>query len=133
MAKTDEDPCKGCPGLCCRYVAVELDEPEDAEDWDEIKWMLHHKNLTVYKDNDGDWLVEFKTDCKNLDENGRCKIYDERPELCREHDPETCVRNGEGEVHVILFKTPEDVDKYLEEQEKKFREARGKKPLNKEE
>ena len=130
MAKADIDLCKGCPGLCCRYVAVELEEPEDAEDWDEIKWMLHHEDLTVYKDNDGDWVVEFTTKCKNLDENNKCNIYDKRPDLCRKHDSESCVRHGDGEVHVILFETPDDVEKHLEKQEKKFREAR-EKSLNK--
>ena len=94
MAKTDSDMCKGCNAQCCRYVAVELDDPDTEEEWDEIKWMLHHENLTVYKDNDGDWLVEFKTDCKNLDEQGNCKGYTTRPNLCREHSVESCVRHG---------------------------------------
>lgn len=114
MAKTDEDPCKGCPGLCCRYVAVELEEPEKEEDWDEMKWILHHENITIYKDNDGDWLVEFETKCKNLGEDNRCMIYDKRPDLCKKHDPESCVRHGDGEVAVILFETPDDIDEYRE-------------------
>ncbi|MBW3004802.1 YkgJ family cysteine cluster protein [Candidatus Woesearchaeota archaeon] len=115
MAKIpDSNPCKGCPALCCKFVAVELDEPESEKDWDEIKWMLCHENITVYKDNDGDWLVEFATNCRMLDEKNHCKIYDKRPKLCREHDPESCVTHGEGDVHIILFEKPEDVDEYRE-------------------
>jgi len=115
MAKVPGDnPCNGCPALCCKFVAVELDEPDCETDWDEIKWMLCHENITVYKDNDGDWLVEFATRCKMLDEKDNCKIYDKRPQLCRDHDPESCVRHGEGDVYEILFEKPEDVDEYRE-------------------
>jgi Fe-S-cluster containining protein len=115
MAKVEDcNPCKGCPALCCKFVAVELEEPEDEEDWDEIKWMLCHENITVYKDNDEDWVAEFETRCKMLDENDHCKIYDKRPQLCRDHDPESCVRHGDGDVYIILFEKPEDVDEYRE-------------------
>ena len=105
--------CDECNAKCCRYVAVEMDEPDCLDDWDQIKWMLMHENIRVYLDNEGDWVAEFITKCKNLDKNNKCKIYDSRPDLCKEHEMESCVMNGEGKVEVLLFESPEDVDNYL--------------------
>jgi len=112
--------CDECDGECCKSIAIEIDEPETKEDWDEIRWFLCHKNVLVYKDNDGDWLVEYLTDCKYLDENNKCKIYEKRPKTCREHDPESCQANGEGEIGNPVFKSVEDLEKYLKEQKKKW-------------
>ncbi len=56
--------CDNCPdSTCCRDVTVEIDEPETLEEWDEIRWMVAHKNVAVYKDNEDDWVVEFNTPC----------------------------------------------------------------------
>ncbi len=105
--------CNECESDCCRYVAVEIDEPETPEDFDEIRWFLAHKDVRVYKDTDGDWLIEFKTPCNMLDENHRCKIYDQRPAICQGHGMDECIHNGEGEVEEILFETVEDVERYM--------------------
>jgi Fe-S-cluster containining protein len=110
--------CSGCKAWCCRAVAVEIDAPTTKEDFDDIKWKVAHKNVIVYKDNDSDWLVEFHADCGHLDENWQCKVYDGRYKMCREHDIESCVVHGEGEIGTVIFTKPEDVDKYLE---KRFR------------
>lgn len=112
--------CEECGGECCRNVSIEIDEPETKEDWDEIRWFLYHENIIVYKDNEKDWLVEFQTKCKNLDENNKCKIYEKRPKTCREHDMETCQVNGEDDVGDPIFRTQEDVEKYLKEQKEKW-------------
>lgn len=105
-------PCKECHSECCKYVTVHLDKPKDKEDWDEMKWLLMHESILVYKDNDGDWQVEFRTKCKNLGSKSGCNIYDKRPEICREHDPKDCDMS-EGEFGEIIFNKPEDVDEYL--------------------
>ncbi|MBW2968848.1 YkgJ family cysteine cluster protein [Candidatus Woesearchaeota archaeon] len=107
--------CEECGAKCCRYIAVEMDEPDCLDDWDKIKWLLMHEGVSVYLDNDGDWIVEVTTKCKNLGDDNKCKIYDTRPDLCRDHDAETCVMNGEGKAEVVIFKSPEEVDKYLKE------------------
>jgi len=92
---------------------VEIDKPETKEEWDEIRWKVSHKNVNVVLDNDDDWCVEFLTDCEHLGEGGQCDIYDRRPQICREHEPETCVINGEGNYYQIILKTIEDVEEYL--------------------
>jgi len=110
--------CEECDGKCCRYIATEIDEPETKEDWDEIKWFLYHENVVVYKDNDKEWIVEFRTRCKNLDENNQCKIYDKRPQKCRDHEAESCEVNGDGKLGDPVFRNIKDVDEYLEKQKK---------------
>jgi len=106
--------CEECNGECCRDVTVELDEPEDMEDWEDIRWMVAHKNVSVYLDNEGDWVIEFRTPCMQLNDDNSCKIYDKRPHMCRQHTEETCVKNGEGEVHELRFDTMEEVEEYIE-------------------
>jgi Fe-S-cluster containining protein len=109
--------CKDCKSDCCKYIAVEIDEPETPEEFDEIRWFVAHENVRVYKDSDEDWLVEFVTPCKMLDEHNNCKIYGKRPKICDEHGMDECVQNGEGDVELILFETVEQVEEYMK---KKF-------------
>ena len=50
--KSDEENmnlCSGC-SLCCEYVSVELDKPTGKGDYDEVVWLLLHKNVWVYID-----------------------------------------------------------------------------------
>ncbi len=108
--------CEECPdSTCCRDVTVEIDEPDSLEDWDEFRWMVAHKNVAVYKDDEDDWVVEFKTPCENLEEDGKCKVYYKRPRTCSKHSPETCVRNGEEDAEEIRFDTMEQVEEYVKE------------------
>jgi len=39
--------CDGCPAECCKYVAIEIDTPEDIDDFEDIKWYVSHKNITT--------------------------------------------------------------------------------------
>jgi Fe-S-cluster containining protein len=105
--------CEECKGACCKDVAIEIDEPEDFDDFEDIKWLIAHENVNVYLDNEHDWLVEFKTRCKFLDEKNRCKIYHNRYKVCGEHDPISCVSNGNGRHHKMIFRNERDVDKYM--------------------
>ena len=48
--------CDKCTGLCCKYFALPIETPEDKEDYDDIRWYLCHKNVTVFVE-DGDWYI----------------------------------------------------------------------------
>jgi uncharacterized protein len=104
--------CGQC-GHCCSYVTVHIDEPEDKEDWEAIRWYVIHDDVIVFVDNEGDWLVEFKTKCSAIKNNGDCGIYENRPDVCRNHDPDNCEHNGEGESYELIFRTEEDVRNYM--------------------
>jgi len=117
--KTKKNLCFDCDALCCREVAVSISTPRTKDDFDEIKWLVCHKNTNVYKDHDNDWLVEFATDCEHLDEDFRCKIYDKRPFVCREHKNTDCIKNSDN-YHQKIFRNLEDVEAYLNEKNYKW-------------
>lgn len=100
--------CEGCEALCCREVSVHVGFPEREEDWDEWKWIVSHKNCSIVKDED-DWLVCFEADCKFLDKDWKCTVYDNRHKVCREYAHEDCPKHNQDDFEVVL-KSPEDVE-----------------------
>src|SRR3989344_2713385 len=97
--------CEDCHGACCREVSVEMDKPKTLEDWDIIRWMVAHDNVAVYMDDEGDWLVEFKTKCSKLDGKNRCTIYKVRPKTCSDYPMEDCIMNADAPAEKIRFDT----------------------------
>lgn len=108
---SDPDPCRGC-SHCCEYIALEIDKPTSLKDFDQIFWYVLHKDVWVYMDPDGDWYVQFNTPCEKLAFH-RCDYYPHRPQVCRDYEPETCVRYGDGEAEKYLFKNEHDLFDYL--------------------
>ena len=109
MAKDSQ--CEKCTGLCCRYFALPIDTPEDKGDYDDIRWFLAHKNISVFVE-DGDWYINIKNKCRHLSEKDyRCKIYDKRPRICRQYRHANCDL-VEGEYNYELHFTN---DKQMEE------------------
>jgi len=115
------NPCEGCDH-CCRYVSLQIDTPRAKRDFDNIRWYLLHKNVSVMVDWEGSWLIQFDTPCAWL-KDGQCSHYALRPEICREHDPVECERYA-GPAEKILLLTPDDLDRFLEERDKERRARR---------
>ena len=106
--------CGKCAGLCCKYYTVMLDEPEDADDFDEIRWFLTHEGCYVYID-EGEWHLNVIARCRFLHADGRCLIYEHRPDVCRDfgHDDE-CEWTGEFDFERI-FRTIPELEAYAKE------------------
>jgi len=34
--------------LCCRYFALQIDNPKTADDYDNIRWYLVHENVVAF-------------------------------------------------------------------------------------
>ena len=111
MAK--ENQCGKCTGLCCRYFALPIDTPEDKGDYDDIKWFLCHKNITVFVEDD-DWYINIKNKCKYLSEKDYCcKIYNKRPRICRKYSHKDC-DFIEGEYDYELhFTNEKQMEEYI--------------------
>lgn len=77
-------PCHLCNASCCRYFALQLDTPEDPQDYDHIRWYLMHEGVAVWVD-DGDWYLEIRTPCRHLQPDNTCGIYLTRPQICRDY------------------------------------------------
>ena len=116
MEKTN--PCFGCD-QCCRYVALEIDEPEDKEDFDQIKWFLVHKDVWIFIDHDDSWNIQFNTPCEKLDDK-KCSIYEKRPTICRKHSVENCEKYGEGDSFKFLWKNLEEFEEWLKKNKPEF-------------
>jgi len=82
--RTTLEDCQICQQKCCRYISVQLDNPDEKEDFDQLIWMMLHQGVGLYVE-DGDWYVEVKTICEKLDKNGNCTYYKKRPKMCREY------------------------------------------------
>ncbi len=107
-----ENPCNGCT-RCCSYVAMELDEPEDNDDFDNIRWYLLHKNVWVFVDHDDSWNIQFNSPCEKIDEKGWCGYYEKRPSICRGYKSDNCEEHGDGDSYKLLFKNIEEYDEWF--------------------
>jgi uncharacterized protein len=101
--------CGDC-ALCCSYVTVEITEPKTVEDVDYFLWLVHHKNVSIFKDPEG-WYVQFQTPCKNHDK--KCQIYEERPHICSDYTHDDCDLYGKDEDDTTYLKETEEVKSYL--------------------
>lgn len=102
--------CLTC-ALCCSYIAVEIDGPSSVKSATEILWHLYHHQVSVYRDNDDDWVVQFETRCRHLLDDNKCGIYETRPHICREYSEKTCEVNSDEQGQT--FYSPEEFLAYL--------------------
>jgi uncharacterized protein len=90
-AKPKEPSCTSC-GLCCSYVAIEVDTPKTVKQATQLLWYVYHEGVSLYV-NDDDWMVQFDTTCIHLQPDYRCGVYETRPHICREFSEQDCEIN----------------------------------------
>jgi Fe-S-cluster containining protein len=87
---TTENKCELCTGsLCCTYITEGITTPRSKHDFNHLLWQVSHDNVEIYKDDDG-WTLLFKSICSHLQIDGRCGIYEIRPEICRGYTNDFC-------------------------------------------
>lgn len=119
------NPCEGCDH-CCRYVTIPIDRPRSRRDFDNIRWYLLHRNVSVLCDWEGSWMVQFDTPCDWL-KDGRCSHYLHRPEVCREYDPADCERYCTAPAEKILLRDEKDLEQFLVERDARAKARRAEK------
>ena len=107
MSKT----CKQCGAKCCEYFCFEIDEPDDYEEFEDVRWYLCHKGVTVHVD-DGDWYIAMDNRCNNLTPDNQCAIYDDRPLICRTYAQENCDFTGGDYGYDEFFQSPQELMDY---------------------
>jgi Fe-S-cluster containining protein len=119
--------CSACNAQCCRYFCFEIDEPETFEEFEDVRWYLLHENVTVHID-EGDWYISILNACKELGQDNRCGIYEERPVICRSYSQDNCDATGGDYEYEQLFETPEQLEAYARKTlgDKKYEKARDK-------
>ncbi len=116
---TSENKCSFCAGtLCCNYITSEIDKPKTKSDFDHLLWQLAHKNIQAYKDEDG-WFIVANNRCNFLQDDGRCGIYETRPQVCRDYKNYFCEYDEPAEIHYKHFFP--DYDSLLTFCRKKFK------------
>jgi Fe-S-cluster containining protein len=91
---TAENKCTFCQGAtCCTYLTHHIDTPRSIEDFDLLLWQVSHADTQVYKDSDG-WFLLVNNRCTHLHPDGRCGIYETRPQVCRDHSNDDCEFEG---------------------------------------
>jgi Fe-S-cluster containining protein len=126
MARPDlndikQNPCAGC-SMCCRYIAMEIDRPEEKKDVEQIRWFLLHKDVWIFIDHDHSWNIQFNTPCEKLDGH-LCSIYEKRPQICRDYSTDNCEKYGNGDSFKILWKHEGEFSEWLKDNDpykKKF-------------
>ena len=105
--------CNKCTGLCCRYFALPIEDPEDWDDYDDIRWYLTHENISVFLE-DGDWYINVDNKCKYLSEKDyKCGIYDKRPNICRGYTMDDCDFTGSEYDYELHFKSAAQMEEYM--------------------
>jgi Fe-S-cluster containining protein len=110
-----KNPCFSCGAECCRYFAVYIEEPTDLDEYDAVKWYLHHKKVCVYIDKEEDWYVHVDNVCKQLGKGGdTCKIYNSRPDVCRNYEPGQCESADIDVGNIAEFYSVEGLEEFFE-------------------
>ncbi|HPS52972.1 MAG TPA: YkgJ family cysteine cluster protein [Phycisphaerae bacterium] len=107
--------CVECKAKCCTYFCFQIDTPETFEAFEDIRWYLCHDGVSVHIDEDDDWYIQITNRCNMLSDDCRCRIYDDRPLICRQYSADNCEGNpeiGEDYGYKQEFKTPGQLDRY---------------------
>lgn len=116
VAREDLKPgdclCNHCTGKCCRYFSLPIDEPTTWDDFDSIRWYIAHGRTIIYVEK-GTWYLLVFSDCKYLTSDNRCRIYYDRPKICREYTTDDCEYDADWGFEK-LFETPEQIWEYAE-------------------
>jgi len=100
---TAENKCGFCTNSkCCTYITEELVTPRSMHDFDHLLWQISHRDIQVYKDEDG-WYLLINNSCLHLLHDGRCNIYHDRPKICREYTNDFCEFDQASEEGFDLF------------------------------
>jgi Fe-S-cluster containining protein len=102
--------CEFCDAKCCRYFALPIDKPSTFEEFDYVRWYLLHEGASVFVE-DGDWFLLVHSPCKELGPDNRCRIYETRPQICREYSTARC-EYDDLFLFEQYFETPEQVEEY---------------------
>jgi len=87
---TPETKCGFCTNsTCCTYITQQIPGPRSKYDFEHLLWQVSHQDVQAYKDDDG-WYLLVNRRCNHLQPDGRCGIYETRPQVCRDHSNDHC-------------------------------------------
>jgi Fe-S-cluster containining protein len=114
-------PCTEC-ARCCTYVGIGINSPHTPRYATDVLWYLYHENVYVHRDTEGEWSVHFETRCRNLGDDLLCRVYDDRPHICRGFDNTTCEVNSDA-AGALTFREPAEFLAWLQEKRPRVHKA----------
>ena len=98
-----DNKCGRCTNSkCCTYVTQQVDTPRSMADFDHLLWQVSHERVNVYKDEEG-WFLLIENPCQHLGPGGMCRIYHERPQVCRDYSNDYCEFDSPAEEGFELY------------------------------
>ena len=110
--KPGECLCSHCPAKCCKYFALPLETPDTWKEFDYMRWFLLHDGATVFSE-DQSWYILVYNQCRHLQSDNRCGIYETRPQICRDYTTNNCEYDDTW-VYERYLELPEQVEEYAE-------------------
>jgi len=105
----EQTKCGRCIALCCRYFAMEIDAPEEPDDFENLRWYVLHENVAIFIDDDV-WYLQVFSKCVWLRDDNKCGNYENRPTICREYSDDHC--DYDGAESDETFRTIEELEAY---------------------
>jgi uncharacterized protein len=115
--------CEHCTAMCCKYIALPIETPETAADFDDVRWYLLHENIAVFVE-DGDWYLLIRSSCRHLLPDHRCGLYATRPNICRKYTTKECDYHSGDYGWEHHFAAPEHLDEYVRSHPPKSKRGR---------
>lgn len=120
----EDTKCGGCIALCCRYFALEIDTPDEPDDFENLRWYMLHDRVQLFVD-DGAWYLQIFSPCSKLGADNMCQVYETRPSICREYSDEAC--DYDGVQSDIVFHNLEELEAYRDDWVAKYEAKRARK------
>ena len=117
--------CDQCVGLCCRYFALEVDEPTSKGDFEDLRWYLLHEDTVVFVE-DGEWYIQINNKCRALGPDNRCGVYENRPTICRSYTTKECDWHAAEYEYEHLFTEPDQIEAFAKDYLAKKRQRKTK-------
>jgi Fe-S-cluster containining protein len=104
------------------YFSTEIDRPVDARDFDDMLWMIAHRDVEIYARRRR-WYVMVKNPCRFYDPVRGCLIYPSRPRICRRHRTAECEFDDDYDFD-LHFRSYEELERFVRKTHGKRRPAR---------
>jgi len=105
------ETCKVCGSKCCSYFCFEIDEPDDYDEFEDVRWYILHEGVSVHLD-EGSWFISIMNPCEMIEADGHCRIYADRPIICRKYDLANCDQTLGDYGYEQEFHTGDDLMAY---------------------
>lgn len=105
--------CARCrKSICCNSINQKVPTPRSLYDFDHLLWQVSHENINIFKDSDG-WFLHIHSACAHLGQGGVCRIYEQRPMVCRAYDNEHCEFDESiAQASELFFSTYDEFEEY---------------------